>query len=91
METKTIIIDEELNDKIRYLQYEYESRKDIISYMISSGIDISNERFTRYQDEATEWFIQYNEAKKEMLDKYVGKSYKGSWNLDFDSATLTLY
>lgn len=83
-----IIVNKEIVEKIEVLQYEVESRKDIISQMLANGMNTSGDAFKRYHDEYQEYFIMFNKAKQEMLDIYkVPKN--TSWNLDFSSYELT--
>jgi hypothetical protein len=85
----TINVEKTLVEKIEALQYEVESRKDIISQILANGFKVAGDAFAKYQAEYKEYFIQYNKAKREMLDFYGVKS-SSSWNLDFASCVLTV-
>lgn len=83
-----IRIVEELKNKIEALQYEVEARKDLITYMVSNGIDCNSSTFQKYEKEYRDYFVAYNKAKQEMIDTYLnGMNYK-SWTLDFHTAIL---
>lgn len=86
---KTIIIDSALCAKIEALQYEVECRKDVIVQVLAGTISIKGDQFKVYQDEYKQYFIDYNKAKQEMLDKYE-VSDDVIWSLDFQSMELTL-
>lgn len=84
----TIIVDEEICNHIQTLQLEVESRKEIISQVLSSMIRINGSLFKSYQDEYHEIFVKYNLAKDEMLKKYNIPD-KANWKLDFSTCELT--
>lgn len=84
-----ITISKEVVEKIEALQYEVESRKDVISQILANGFKITGESFAKYQDEYRKYFIQYNKAKQEMLDTYqIPKD--TAWNLSFSTCELTV-
>lgn len=85
----TINVEKTLVEKIEALQYEVESRKDVISQILANGFKTSGDTFAKYQAEYKEYFIQYNKAKKEMLDTY-GVNSNTIWSLDFASGVLTV-
>jgi hypothetical protein len=83
-----IIIDGQLCTKIEMLQYEVNSRKEIITAYLQMSNNTASNLFKVYQDEYRQYFTDYNKAKQEMVDKYevpVGRS----WNLDFATRELT--
>lgn len=86
---KTIVIDTSLCEKIEALQYEVESRKDLISYIIANGLVINGDQFEKYQTEYKNYFAEYNKAKQEMIDKYIGDN-SIHWNLQFKTKELTI-
>lgn len=84
----TIIIDKEMCNHIEALQYEVESRKDIITMVLSGSVSIRGDLFEQYQEEYKSYFIEYNKAKQAMLEAYkVPKN--SNWNLEFRSCELT--
>lgn len=84
----TIVIDKELCDKIEALQYEVESRKDVITQVLSGAVAVRGELFANYQDEYKKYFIAYNKAKQEMIDAYKIPA-NCDWNLEFHNCELT--
>ena len=84
-----IIVDVALCEKIEALQYEVRARQDLITTYLDSRANISNARYEEYHKEYLNYFIQYEKAKKELVDKYVGPN-KNSWNLDFNTRELTI-
>lgn len=86
---KIIVVDEDLTLKIETLQYEVESRKDIMVQFLAGTISIKSEAFNAYQEEYKKYFIEYNRAKQEMLDRY-GVPNDASWNLSFATRELTV-
>lgn len=86
---QTIIVDEALCLKIEALQYEVESRKDVIAQILSGGFSINGTQFAQYQEEYKNFFIQYNKAKQELVNTYnIGEN--KSWNLNFGTRELTI-
>lgn len=84
-----IIVRDELCNKIEALQYEVESRKDVIAQIVAGSLVMKKESFDAYQNEYKQFFIQYNKAKQEMLDEY-NVSNDTMWSLDFNSKELTI-
>lgn len=84
-----IIINDELCNHIEALQYEVESRKDVIVNVLAGAIHVSGDLFEKYQDEYRKFFIEYNKAKQDMLDEYKVPANVG-WNLDFRTKELVL-
>lgn len=82
-----IIIDEELCTKIEMLQYEVNSRKEIITMYLNMGT-AKTDSFEEYQKEYTTCYTEYNKAKQEMLNIYKVPA-KTNWNLDFATRELT--
>lgn len=92
MKTKIVTVNEEVRDKIQALQYEVESRKDLLAHMIQTGTDIKSEAFRRYEREYQEFFVQYNMAKETLQNAVLAPKVEGklvSWNLDFASCEVT--
>lgn len=89
--TYMVDIPEELSQYIESIHFEVEARKSLINYCMGHGINPENPVFKRYHDEYIEFFIQYEEAKKEITEKFVSNKHKNaSWNLDFETSTLTI-
>ena len=82
-----IIINEELCTKIELLQYEVNSRKEIITAYLNADI-AKTVAFEEYQKEYTNCFTEYNRAKQEMLNLYNVPT-KSNWSLDFATRELT--
>ena len=82
-----IKVDEEIRNEIQKYQYEVESRKELISFMVSTNIE-NNEAMARYENEYLHYFKLYNEAKAKMLNKYLNNIDYKSWNLDFLTCEL---
>lgn len=82
-----IKVDEDIRNEIQKYQYEVESRKELISFMVSTNIE-NNEAMTRYENEYLYYFKLYNEAKAKMINKYLNNIEYKSWNLDFLTCEL---
>lgn len=88
-----IEIDEELSNYIESLQYETDSRKDIIIYMITNNMDLNTEVGKQYQKEYSNFYNELAVAKDNLSQMYIRSNPKFAdkdvtWNLDFHSHTL---
>lgn len=91
MKTVTIRIPENVNNHIQAMQFEVESRKDLLAHMINSGVNITSDTFKAYEKEYQEFFVKYNLAKDEMQSTHLVPAVDGkliSWNLDFASCEV---
>lgn len=82
-----IIINEELCTKIEMLQYEVNSRKEIITTYLNANTPKTTS-FEEYQKEYTNCYTKYNKAKQEMLNIYKIPA-ESNWSLDFATRELT--
>ena len=87
--SKVIKVDETLVKQIEALQYEVESRKDVIVSMLSTSYMTEKEQFKAYQEEYKNYFIQYNKAKQVMLETCSVPN-NVAWNLNFATCELTV-
>lgn len=93
MEKKIIKIDESIRDLVEAYDYEYNSRKELIAFMISNNMDINTDAFNKYQKEMQEFLVLFNTAKEEISKKYVNELLDGrnaKWTLDYSSCELTV-
>lgn len=95
MENKVekISIDENLSNKLEALQYEIDTRKEIIAFMLASDMNMETAAFKKYSKELTEFKVEYEEAKKIIEDDYVIPAMEGkkcSWSLDFSTSEVTV-
>ena len=88
----TMKIDKEICNKIEALQYEVESRKDIITAVIAGTVNMKGDMFDKYHAEFQKYFTDYNKAKQEMMDKYItDPALKNkNWNLTFNTCELVI-
>lgn len=90
---KIILENNEAIGHLEALGYEVGSRKDLLSYMISTGVKPSDEAFQAYHKEYQGFFIQYEEAKSAFEKEFVEPLAPGrrlTWNLDFATRQLTV-
>ena len=83
----------EIVDIVESYDYEYSARKDVISNIVANGMSIDNDIFKKYQREMIEFNVQFNQAKKEVEEKYVIPATNGalcSWTLDYSTGKLTI-
>lgn len=93
MKTKEITIEnQEIVDLVESLQYEVESRKEIISFMIEKTLQ-NTENFESYQNEYREYFVQLSVAKN-TLEQMIKAAYPEinilTWNLEFSTKKITV-
>ena len=92
---KKIIISEEDRDFIQRLDIEMSARQNIISFMLSSGMNTDTEQFKNYQNEYNEYFLQFDKAKREIVEKkYIEKEAKNlvglPWVLNYSSREIVI-
>ena len=90
--TKTITIPENVRNDIQALQYEVESRKNLLTFMMQNGTDIDSDNFVKYHTKYQEFFNKYEHAKQAMQDTYLQPQVEGkliNWNLDFATCEVT--
>lgn len=91
--TKKIIISEEISNNLERLQYEVESRKQILAYIINKDADFLNQFFNKYYDEYIYFFIEYNLMKNDFEKKYlkniIDKNFI-KWSLDFNTREVVV-
>jgi len=82
------IVPAELCDYVEGLQYEMESRKDLLAFMI--GRDIMSESFNKYHEEYLEYYSQFQAAKNFIANSYCTEDNIVSWNLNYNLQTLEI-
>lgn len=89
---KKIIVEQDICDLIERYQYEMIARKEIIAFMLESGMNTDTNSFKAYEKEYLEYFVKYNEAKNQLEQLYIipvlGKVQ--NWNLNFRTRELTV-
>lgn len=88
-----IKIDEDITTKIEALQYEIDTRKDVIAFMIASDMNMETDAFKKYSKELTEFKVQYEEAKRVIEEDYVIPAMEGkkcTWSLDFYTSEVSI-
>lgn len=87
-----IAIPQEVVNKIQALNAEVDARKNLIAFMISSEMNISNEQFNNYQSEYLKYFVEFEEAKSNFEKEYVRTAIANpiSWNLDYQECEVAI-
>lgn len=88
MSKKNITVPQERVTRIQALQYECDSRKDLLTFMLDKGAAPTSEGFRAYHDEYTKLHAQYEQAKEEMQKAVLEPQIPGTllkWNLDFST------
>lgn len=87
----TIKIDKTICENIETLQFEVESRKDIIVQFLAGGVKMDTEMFTKYHKDYQDFHKRYNKAKQDMVEKYLGAEGRSkNWTLEFATGELTV-
>lgn len=90
---KTIKIPESIRDKVQKAHMERDSRKDILTYILSGAANISQERLSEYQKEYDNKFFEFEKAKSEIEKEYVMPATDGkasNWSLDYSNCVVTI-
>ena len=94
MKTIEITVPEEIRDMAQKANVERDSRRDIITYiMTNSDINISEERFKEYQKEYDEKYLAFEQAKNVIEKDYIMPTTEGkasNWSLDYSSCVVTI-
>lgn len=93
METKTIKIPSERCLEMARIGAEVDSRKNLISFMITNSMDTTTAQFIKYQKEYTEWNSKYEEGKHNIENDFVKPiigDRRVNWSLDFYTEELTI-
>lgn len=87
---KVIKISKEDSEKVEAIQFEVQSYKSLLSFMIGAGTDIKSDGFRSYHGEYVLKNTEYELAKEEVASKYLGDwKDRCNWNLDFATNTIT--
>lgn len=88
-----IKIDETLKNLAEAYDYEYSTRRDTITFMLTNNMDITTDSFKAYQKEMNEFYVKFNKVKDEIQNQYVlpiiGDK-KVSWTLNYETGLLTI-
>lgn len=95
MEKKTINVkvDEKIRDLVESYDYEYSTRRDAVTFMLSNNMDITTDSFKAYQDEMRKYNVLFSKAKSELEKVYVlpvSEGKKATWSLDYETAELSI-
>ena len=91
--TMTITVPEEVRNEVQRYDIERSSRRDIIAYILSGAVNVSEERFTQYQKEYDDKFAAFEKAKKDIEINYVMPATSGkasNWSLDYSTCIVTI-
>ena len=84
-----IIVTEIGRDILQRADLECSARMNLISFLMKNDIGITNARFQEYQDDYTKSFFVFENAKKDMENKYLAGKIYTSWSLDYNTCKLT--
>lgn len=91
--TQVIKVEEKVRDYVESLDYEYSTRRDLVSFMLANNMSTDTDAFRKYQDEMAEFNAKFKMAKNEIEKTYVlpviGDK-KVRWSLSYDTAELTI-
>lgn len=93
--TKTIVITvpEEVRNEVQRCDIERSSRRDIIAYILSGTVNVSEERFAQYQKEYDEKFAAFEQAKSNIEKNFVMPATSGkasNWSLNYSTCDVTI-
>lgn len=91
--TTYIEIPENISIYVQKADIEQTSRRNVIAYVLSLNIDISNERFQQYQKDYEEKMFIFETIKTELEKEYIIpkiKSKNYNWKLDYNKNIITV-
>ena len=92
MTTVNYKIDNPIVTDLERLHYEFESYRAIIGYILTQGLDVSNETFKAYQNDFSRINKEYLSLKDYMTNEIVKKEYPEAinWSMDFPNSTVVV-
>lgn len=84
-----IIISEEDRNNIQRSNAEYESRMNIILYILKNNIAVDKKRFDDYQKEYGEKYLIFESDKRALENKYLANINYSSWSLNYNTCELS--
>lgn len=84
-----IRVTEEDRNAVQRANVDSASLANLITYMISNNIDVSNERFQEYEKRYQEAFNRFELEKTKIEKKYLKGLNVASWTLDYESCEIT--
>lgn len=91
--TTYIEIPENISIYVQKADIEQTSRRNVIAYVLSLNIDISNERFQQYQKDYEEKMFIFETIKTELEKEYIIpkiKSKNYNWKLNYNKNIITV-
>lgn len=84
-------VKEKLSNYLEALSFDIEARRNIITYMLENGYDVSSKSFKDYQKEYTECVAKYEIAKREIQKLVIekAKTKKVNWRLDYETREIS--
>lgn len=94
-DTLEIAIPEQLRNNIQKVDLEYQSRRNIIIYIMENNINIPELQLKKYQRECDEKFNSFERYKALIERDYVipnlpDKNNKYTWSLNYNTSILTI-
>lgn len=89
--TKKVAVPEKFRDYVESLFYEKDNKKDLLVFML--GTNNNNvDMFDKIHTEYFEYFVQCEQAKKEIERHFVSRVTNEylSWNFDFRGKEITI-
>lgn len=84
-----IIVDAKDRDLIQRADVEASSLMNLITFMITHDVDITNERFQQYEKRYQDAFLAFETAKSNLEKKYLTGLGAKTWNLSYADCELT--
>lgn len=90
MNKNTIIVSQDEVDELEKINMELNSRKNLILFLITQEIDENNHFLKKFQEEYDSYFIQFEQLKKQLQNKYLDQNniVYHNWELNYYSREL---
>lgn len=83
-----IRVSEEDRNAVQRANVDSASLANLITFMISNNMDISNERFQEYERRYQEAFSRFELEKSKIEKKYLKGLKFTSWSLDYETCEI---
>ena len=84
-----IRVSEEDRNAVQRANVDSASLANLITFMISNNMDLSNERFQDYERRYQEAFATFEKEKANIEKKYLKGINYSSWSLDYETCEIT--
>lgn len=84
-----IRVSEDDRNTVQRANVEMSSLANLIAFIISNNMDITNERFQEYEKKYQDAYLTFEKEKANIEKKYLKGLNFTTWSLDYESCEIT--